>query len=164
MVAKSLRMSSVALETSLQANCGSRMPPTQPRQMRRERLTHLRRIVISQTYRPTVVLATGEYKEKAIQQLFDATTYKIFTSDPTSKQTRAIQKTLDRLVREEVLPQTTARAISPKETSIARAYGLPKIRKPNNPLRMIMSLVDSSSYKLSKWTFGHIRPLIAGSE
>ncbi len=47
---------------------------------------------------------------------------------------------------------------------MARAYGLPKIHKPNNPLRMIVSLVDSLSYKLSKWMFVHPRPLIAGSE
>ncbi len=107
------------------------------------------------------MLDTEECKEKTTQQLSDATTYNVLTSDPTPKQARAIQKTLDRLVREEVLPQATARAISPKETSIAHAYGLPKIHKPNNPLRMIVSLVDSLSYKLSKWMFGHLRPLKA---
>ncbi len=69
------------------------------------------------------MLGTEEYEEKAIHQLPDATTHHVLTSEPTPKQTRAIQKTLDRLVREEVLPQTTACAISPKETSIARAYG-----------------------------------------
>ncbi len=46
----------------------------------------------------TVVLDTEEYKEKATQQLSDATTYKALTSDPTPMQSRAIQKTLDRLV------------------------------------------------------------------
>ncbi len=110
------------------------------------------------------MLDTEEYKEKAIQQLSEATTYNVLTCDPTPKQTRATQKTLDRLVREEVLPQTSARAISPKETAIARAYGLPKIHEPNNPLRMIVPLVDSPTYKLSKCMFGHLRPLIAGSE
>ncbi len=73
----------------------------------------------------TVVLGTEEYKEKAVQQLPYATTQHVLTSDPTTKQTRAIQKTLDRLMREEVLPQTTACAISPNETSIARANCLP---------------------------------------
>ncbi len=71
------------------------------------------------------MLGTEEYKKKAIQQLHDATTYDVLTSDPMPKQNRAIQKTLDRLVLEEVLPQATACAISPKETSIARANGLP---------------------------------------
>ncbi len=81
-------------------------------------------------------LTQRQYKEKAIQQLSDATTYDVLTFDPTPKQTRAIQKTLDSVVREDVLPQTTARAISPKHTSIASTYDLPKIHKPNNPRRM----------------------------
>ncbi len=73
----------------------------------------------------TIDLDTEQYKQKVIQQLPDATTYDALTSYSTPKQTRAIQKTLDRLVREDVLPQTTAYAISPKETSIACANGLP---------------------------------------
>ncbi len=40
----------------------------------------------------TFVLGTEEYEEKAIQQLPDATTHHVLTSDPTPKQTRAIQK------------------------------------------------------------------------
>ncbi len=47
---------------------------------------------------------------------------------------------------------------------IISAYGLPKIHKTGNPLRMIVSLVDSPTYKLSKWMFNHLRPLIADSE
>ncbi len=63
------------------------------------------------------MLDAEEYKKKAFQQRPDATTYDVLTSDPTPKLTRAIQKTLDRLVREEVLHQTTGRVMSPKETS-----------------------------------------------
>ncbi len=81
-------------------------------------------------------LTQRKHKEKAIQQLSDATLYDFLTSDPTPKQTRAIHKTLDKVVREDVLPQTTALAISPNDTSIARTYGLPKIPKANNPIRM----------------------------
>ncbi len=44
----------------------------------------------------TVVFDTEEYNTKAIQQLPDAPMYDVLTSDPTLKQTRAIQ---DRLVR-----------------------------------------------------------------
>ncbi len=88
----------------------------------------------------TVAMDKADYKEKALQQLSDTEIYTILTTDPTPKQTRAIQKTLDRLVREETLPATTARTLSPKETSIARPYDLPKIHKTGNPLRMIVSL------------------------
>ncbi len=70
------------------------------------------------------IMVKEDYKAKALQQLSDAETYAAVTTDPTPKQTRAIQKTLDRLVREETLPAHTARKLSPKETSIARAHGL----------------------------------------
>ncbi len=109
-----------------------------------------------------VVLDTEEYKE--LQQLPDATAYAVLTSGPTPKQTRAIQNTLDKLVRDEALSQIAAHAISPKSTSIARANGLPEVHKPSNPLGMIASVSDSPSYKLSKWMFGHRWPLTAGSE
>ncbi len=68
---------------------------------------------------------TKEYRDNAIQQLSDATTYHVFTSDPISKQVKDIQKMLAGLVREEVLPQTTTCAISPRKTSIARASSIP---------------------------------------
>ncbi len=112
----------------------------------------------------TVIMDKEDYKAKALQQLSDAETYATVTTDPTPKQTRAIQKTLDRLVREETLPAPTARKLSPKETSIARAYGLPKIHKTGNPLRMIVSLVGSPTYNLSKWMFTHLKPIVADSE
>ncbi len=90
-----------------------------------------------------VIMDKEDYKAKALQQLSDAETYTTVTTDPTPKQTRAIQKTLDRIVREETLPAPTASKLSPKETSITRAYGLPKIHKTGNSFRMIVSLVGS---------------------
>ncbi len=61
----------------------------------------------------TIVLMQSLSTEKAIQQLSATTTHLLLTP---------IQKTQGRCVQEKVLPQTTARAISQKETSIARAY------------------------------------------
>ncbi len=81
----------------------------------------------------TGVLTTEEYMEKAIQYHSNATTYGVLTSDPTPKQTRAIRRTLGRLVREKVLPKAAVHVTSPINTSIARSCGLPKIHKPNNP-------------------------------
>ncbi len=75
----------------------------------------------------TVITDKEDYKAKALQQLSNAETYATVTTDPTPKQTRAIQNSLDKLVREETLPAPTARKLSPKETSIACAYGLTKI-------------------------------------
>ncbi len=77
-------------------------------------------------------------------------------ADPTAKQTTAIQETLAKLVREEVFPRTTARAILPKEISITRAYFPTRIHKPENPLTMNESLMESTPCELLKWMFGHL--------
>ncbi len=45
----------------------------------------------------------ADYKEKALQQLSDTETYSFLTTDPKFKQTRAIQKTLGRLMSDEIL-------------------------------------------------------------
>ncbi len=94
----------------------------------------------------TVIMDKADYKDKALQQLSDTLTHSVLNTDPTPKQARAIQKTLDKLMRNEVLPAPTVRTLSPKETSIARTYGVPKIHKMGNPLRMIGSLVDSPAF------------------
>ncbi len=91
----------------------------------------------------TVVLDRDAYIQKAEQQLSDETTYKPLQCDPTAKKMTSISKTIDRLVREETISESLANQISPKETSIARAYGLPKGHKDGCPLCMIVSLIDS---------------------
>ncbi len=75
----------------------------------------------------TLVLDRDVYIQKAEQQLSDETTYKPLLCDPTSKRVTSISKTIHRLVREETISKPLAKQISPKETSIARAYGLRNI-------------------------------------
>ncbi len=75
--------------------------------------------------------------------MLDETTYKPLQCDPTAKQVTSISKTVDRLVREETISKPLAKQISPKESLIARAYGLPKVHKDGRPLRMIVSLIVS---------------------
>ncbi len=67
-------------------------------------------------------------------------------------------------MRGENLPASTARTLSSKETSIARAYGLFKIHKTGNSLRMIVSLVGCPTYNLSKWMFNRFKLIVADSE
>ncbi len=98
----------------------------------------------------TVVLDRDVYIQKAEQQLSDETTYKPLQFDPTAKQVTSISKTIVRLVREEPISKPRAKQILPKVTSIARAYGLPKVHNDGCPLRMIVSLIDSPCHNLAK--------------
>ncbi len=65
---------------------------------------------------------------------------------------------------EAILPTPTASTLSPKETSIARAYDLPKNHKTGNPLRMSVPLVGSPTHNLSKGMLTHLKPIIVDSE
>ncbi len=64
-----------------------------------------------------------------MSQLLDTIQYSALTADPTPKQTRTIQKTLDGLMRDQILPAPTASTLAPKDTSIARAPGLQRSTK-----------------------------------
>ncbi|BHF79911.1 hypothetical protein SprV_0702303500 [Sparganum proliferum] len=53
--------------------------------------------------------------------------------------------------------------MKPTDTALARFYGLPKIHKPNVPLRPIVALKGSPTYNLSKWMARKLNFLREGS-
>ena len=46
------------------------------------------------------------------------------------------------------------------DSVLPRMYGLPKIHKPNLPLRPILSFVGSATYELSKFLKNILSPLV----
>nr|VZI09145.1 unnamed protein product [Spirometra erinaceieuropaei] len=58
---------------------------------------------------------------------------------------------LNRLKRNSAISLDEWRQMKPTDTALARFYGLPKIHKPNVPLRPIVALKGSPTYNLSKW-------------
>jgi hypothetical protein len=61
------------------------------------------------------------------------------------------------------LNRRTYDQIRPKDATIAKFYGLPKIHKDNNPLRPIVSLPGSPTYNLSKYLADILKPLVSTS-
>nr|VZH93658.1 unnamed protein product [Spirometra erinaceieuropaei] len=54
--------------------------------------------------------------------------------------------------------------MKPQDAALARFYGLPKIHKPNVPLRPIVALKGTPTYGLAKWLAKHLKRLTNGSE
>ncbi|BHF58908.1 hypothetical protein SprV_0100186300 [Sparganum proliferum] len=54
--------------------------------------------------------------------------------------------------------------MKPQDAALARFYGLPKIHKPNVPLRPIVALKGTPTYGLAKWLAKHLKRLTDGSE
>ncbi len=107
----------------------------------------------------TVVMNRHEYVNKMKVILSDTQAYTRVQEDPTKKQITTLSKTIQKLAKNGVITPNLRTFLDPAETHCARAYGTPKIHKEEAPLRIIVSLIGSPTYKLSKWLFSKLKHL-----
>jgi hypothetical protein len=104
----------------------------------------------------TVVSNESTYKEK-ISSLLESGVYEILPKDPTSQIERKIRQLLTK--HKTVLPVALKRKLTPYHSKPPHLYGLPKIHKPDIPLRPIVSSIDSPCYALSEFLHKILSPL-----
>ncbi|BHF59623.1 hypothetical protein SprV_0100258400 [Sparganum proliferum] len=121
-------------------------------------------IVPADKGRATVVLDKSEYVAKAQQLLNDNQSYKVLDSDPMKSLVGKINKSLNQMRNENAISEKDWRQMKPQDAALARFYGLPKIHKPNVPLRPIVVLKGTPTYGLAKWLAKHLKKLTDGSE
>ncbi|BHF71711.1 hypothetical protein SprV_0401477100 [Sparganum proliferum] len=121
-------------------------------------------IVPADKGRATVVLDKSEYVAKAQQLLNDNQSYKVLDSDPMKALVGKINKSLNQMRNEKAISEKDWRQMKPQDAALARFYGLPKIHKPNVPLRPIVALKGTPTYGLAKWLAQHLKKLTDGSE
>ncbi|BHF64430.1 hypothetical protein SprV_0200743400 [Sparganum proliferum] len=90
--------------------------------------------------RPTVVMNRVDYNEKAQALLDDQQSYKSTSSSRAQSMIGQLTGLLNRLKRNSAISLDEWRQMKPTDTALARFYGLPKIQKPNVPLRPIVAL------------------------
>ncbi|XP_047985758.1 uncharacterized protein LOC125225986 [Leguminivora glycinivorella] len=93
----------------------------------------------------TVIVDTQAYDNKIAELLSDATTYKKVNYNPTARVTAKVNKLLQNLP-----DKCMATRLRPHNPTSPKIYGLPKIHKPDWPLRPIVSQIDSPTYKLAR--------------
>ena len=76
------------------------------------------------------------------------------TQDKTAKLERKLQKRLLELVNSKVLTNEVYDRIRPTGSQRPQMYGLPKIHKPNVPLRPILSMIGSQN---TNWLSGFLK-------
>lgn len=119
----------------------------------------------------TVVMNRSEYDEKMFGLLNDTSTYTKIPNIPLS----SIQKQLNAMVtsweKEGRISASTGKKLRCYNGHHARIYGLPKIHKPNLPLRPIVSSLGTPLYHLSAFlsdalnkTVGFSRSAVKNSE
>ena len=82
------------------------------------------------------------------------------TQDKTAKLERKIQKRLLELVNSKVLATEIYDRIRPTGSQRPQMYGLPKIHKPNVPLRPILSMIGLAQHELAKWLSEVLDPVL----
>ncbi len=95
--------------------------------------------------------------------LSDDKTYKKLKRDPALALERKMNSLLLSLKRAGSLPDVLYYRLRSSAKTTPLLYGLPKIHKPNTPLRPIVSFINSPTYILSKHLVTILSPLVGNS-
>ena len=106
-----------------------------------------------------VVLNKEEYIKKA-EHLLNQPTYKRIPEDPTSKQKARLIKLLKNIKAEGGINEDTYKRMYPTGAGFPKFYGLPKIHKPDTPLRPIVSSTGTVGYNTAKELAKILKPLV----
>ena len=109
-----------------------------------------------------VLQNTSDYIDECYRQLKDTTFYKQIDNDPTSKYNNLIKSTLSKAVKNHEIDDEISQQLIEKHPSASRFYTVPKIHKPNNPGRPIISGNGCPTEKISVFVDYHLRPLATG--
>ena len=109
-----------------------------------------------------VVLHKSDYAEKVESLLNDTKVYELLKKDPTAIYKKKVIDNLQQLEKAEVIDRALYHKLYPAE-SVPSFYGLPRVHKQNNPLRPIVSSIDSVTYNVVKHLAEIIGPLVGQS-
>jgi hypothetical protein len=108
-----------------------------------------------------VVMDRQKYIDEAMNHLDNRNNYATLDSDPSNTFSQQIQLTLDDMHQRTQLSDKAYKFLSPTNCSAARFYLLPKIHKPGNPGRPIISGNGSPTENISLFVDNFIKPLVS---
>jgi hypothetical protein len=102
------------------------------------------------------------YKEK-ISDLLEPEVYETLSKDSMAQIERKIRQLLIKQ-HKTVFPVALKRKLSPYHNKHPHLYGLPKIHKPDIPLRPIVSSIDSPCYAMSEFLHKILTPVVGNTD
>ncbi|XP_046601934.1 uncharacterized protein LOC124295557 [Neodiprion lecontei] len=99
----------------------------------------------------TVVMNKQMYEEKMLQQLSNNKSYKVVRYDLTCTLQQEVKKLTMDWSKSKLISDQLRRQIAKTDCLPPRAYGLPKIHKPDTPVRIIVSFTDSPTINLARF-------------
>ena len=106
-----------------------------------------------------VIMDRQDYINKA-NQLLNQNTYRSIAKDPTSFIKNKLINILKRVKNQTGLDTNTYKSMYPTGCVPPKFYGLPKIQKPDTPLRPIVSCCGSVTYGVAKELAKILKPLV----
>ncbi|BHF61445.1 hypothetical protein SprV_0100441900 [Sparganum proliferum] len=110
----------------------------------------------------SVIMDKTDYVSKANETFNGREAYTPIGEDPTKRQAASIKHKMNELTRKKLISSADSKFLTPNDTRIAHAYGLPKAHKADAPLRIIVPLIGSPTYNLAKWLYKHLKHLNNG--
>ncbi|XP_046608717.1 uncharacterized protein LOC124299507 [Neodiprion virginianus] len=99
----------------------------------------------------TVVMNKLMDEDKMLQQLSNNISYKVVRYDLTSTLQQEVKKLTTEWFKSKFISDQLRRQIAKTDCLPPRAYGLPKIHKPDTPVRIIVSFTDSPTINLARF-------------
>ena len=109
--------------------------------------------------RVTVVMDKTDYYNKTDTLVSDKQTYEELKRDPTPSLQRKLNSKLLDLKKTDVIDIQRYNRLRCRVPQPPKLYGLPKLHKPNIPMRPIVSFYGSPTYELSKYLTTILKPL-----
>ena len=105
-----------------------------------------------------VVMTQDQYKQKMMDHL-NLDCYETLKKDPTDSLTRKLDTILKKLLKEHKLDKSFYQSCRTSNPRKPQLYGLPKIHKPGNPIRLIVSFYCTPLSSLHKQLSMILKPL-----
>ncbi|XP_055547777.1 uncharacterized protein LOC129731643 [Wyeomyia smithii] len=99
----------------------------------------------------TVIMKREDYESKMRALIDDIDTYERIDADWTSKIQTKNNTLVKSLFDQKMIDQPTKNRLTTYNATCPKIYGLPKIHKDGNPLRVILSCINCPTYDLSKY-------------
>ena len=111
----------------------------------------------------TVIMNRTDYDEN-VKEILSTPTYRKLKNDPTASTERKVTKHLLGLRKSESLSANLYRRLHPSASTCPKFYGLPKIHKPDVPLRPIVASRGSATYNLAQHLTKILKPLVGNTQ
>ncbi len=99
-----------------------------------------------------------------VKDILSTSTYRKLKNDPTASTERKVTKHLLGLRKSESLSANLYRRLHPSASTCPKFYGLPKIHKPDVPLRPIVASRGSPTYNLAQHLTKILKPLVGNTQ